>query len=73
MDLEEEDEENEENRNGGNRKGVMTKEELWARLDELEKLEKLQDERDRYMNMHCETVQSYNSKFPSSNLMSNSH
>ncbi|CAK6960126.1 unconventional prefoldin RPB5 interactor 1 [Scomber scombrus] len=50
LDLEEEDEENEENeenRNGGSIKGIMSKEELWARLDELEKLEELQDERDR--------------------------
>lgn len=31
---------------GGN-KCVMTEEELWARLDELEKLEALQDEQDR--------------------------
>lgn len=63
LDLEEEDEENEENRNGGSRKGIMSKEELWARLDELEKLEELQDERDRYMNMLCETVQSYTCTF----------
>lgn len=45
---EEEDEENEaESKDGGSRKGVMTEEELWARLDELEKLEELQDEQDR--------------------------
>lgn len=48
LDLKEEDEENEEEgRDGGSRKGVMTEEELWARLDELEKLEELQDEQDR--------------------------
>ncbi|XP_047242042.1 unconventional prefoldin RPB5 interactor 1 [Girardinichthys multiradiatus] len=28
-------------------KGIMTEEELWARLDELERLEELQDEQDR--------------------------
>lgn len=32
---------------GGGEKCVMTEEELWARLDELEKLEALQDEQDR--------------------------
>lgn len=48
FDLKEEDEENEGDR--GSRKGIMTEEELWARLDELEKLEELQDEQDRYMN-----------------------
>lgn len=48
LDLEEEDEENEgEDRDGTGIKSVMTKEELWARLDELEKLEELQDEQDR--------------------------
>lgn len=31
----------------GGDKCVMTEEELWARLDELEKLEALQDEQDR--------------------------
>ncbi|XP_022045326.1 unconventional prefoldin RPB5 interactor 1 [Acanthochromis polyacanthus] len=47
-DLKEEDEEDEgESGDGGSRKGVMTEEELWARLDELEKLEELQDEQDR--------------------------
>lgn len=51
FDLKEEDEENkEEVIDGGSRKGVMTEEELWARLDELEKLEELQDEQDRYTN-----------------------
>lgn len=45
LDLEEEDE---EGNDGGGRKGVLTEEELWARLDELEKLEALQDEQDRY-------------------------
>ncbi|KAG8012477.1 Unconventional prefoldin RPB5 interactor, partial [Nibea albiflora] len=43
-----EDEENEgEGRAEESRKGVLTEEELWARLDELEKLEQLQDEQDR--------------------------
>ncbi|XP_059191628.1 unconventional prefoldin RPB5 interactor 1 isoform X2 [Centropristis striata] len=45
LDLKEEDEE--EGGDGESRKGVMTEEELWARLDELEKLEELQDEQDR--------------------------
>lgn len=31
----------------GGERCVMTEEELWARLDELEKLEALQDEQDR--------------------------
>lgn len=31
----------------GGQQSVMTEEELWARLDELEKLEALQDEQDR--------------------------
>lgn len=31
----------------GGEKCAMTEEELWARLDELEKLEALQDEQDR--------------------------
>ncbi|CAJ1057117.1 unconventional prefoldin RPB5 interactor 1 [Xyrichtys novacula] len=48
VDLKEEDEEDEEEGgDGGSRKGVLTEEELWARLDELEKLEELQDEQDR--------------------------
>lgn len=48
LDLKEEDEETEEEgRDGGSKKGIMTEEELWARLDELEKLEELQDEQDR--------------------------
>lgn len=37
-----------EGEDGGGEKCVMTEEELWARLDELEKLEALQDEQDRY-------------------------
>lgn len=46
--LEEEEEEVEdESVNGGNGKGVLTEEELWARLDELERLEEEQDERER--------------------------
>lgn len=44
LDLKEEDE---EGNDGGERKGILTEEELWARLDELEKLEALQDEQDR--------------------------
>lgn len=48
LDLKEEDEENEgEGRDGGSRKDILTEEELWARLDELEKLEELQDEQYR--------------------------
>lgn len=45
--LEDEEEEEEEDVDGGNGKGVLTEEELWARLDELERLEEEQDERDR--------------------------
>ncbi|KAL6107054.1 uri1 [Pungitius sinensis] len=44
LDLKEEDEENVEE---GSRKCTTTEEELWARLDELEKLEELQDDHDR--------------------------
>lgn len=36
-----------ESEDGGSGKDATTKEELWARLDELEKLEELQDEQDR--------------------------
>ncbi|KAF3689062.1 Unconventional prefoldin RPB5 interactor [Channa argus] len=43
FDTQKEDEQNE----GESREGIMTEEELWARLDELEKLEELQDEQDR--------------------------
>lgn len=43
LDLNEEEEE----KDGGSSKGVLTEEELWRRLDELERLEELQDERDR--------------------------
>lgn len=53
MDLEDEDEDEgdgDESRLMESRKGNMTQEELWARLDELEKLEELQDERDRCRN-----------------------
>lgn len=50
IDLQEEDEG--EGRDGGSSKGVMTEEELWARLDELEKLEALQDEQDRYVQTY---------------------
>lgn len=48
FDLKEEEENDEEGGDGGSRKSVLTEEELWARLDELEKLEELQDEQDRY-------------------------
>ncbi|KAM9753181.1 unconventional prefoldin RPB5 interactor 1 [Menidia menidia] len=49
FDLKVEDEENKEKSlDIGNRKSVMTEDELWARLDELEKLEELQDEQDRF-------------------------
>lgn len=41
--LEEETEENDESF-----KGKVSEEELWARLDELERLEEEQDERDRW-------------------------
>lgn len=49
LEEEEEEEEREEKERGdvGNCKGVLTEEELWARLDELERLEEEQDERDR--------------------------
>uniref|UniRef100_A0A8D3AF24 Protein phosphatase 1 regulatory subunit 19 n=1 Tax=Scophthalmus maximus TaxID=52904 RepID=A0A8D3AF24_SCOMX len=48
LDLKEEDEENDgESGYGGSGKGIVSEEELWARLDELEKLEELQDEQDR--------------------------
>lgn len=43
----EEEEEEGEGEDEGGQKCVMTEEELWARLDELEKLEALQDEQDR--------------------------
>ncbi|XP_034542448.1 unconventional prefoldin RPB5 interactor 1 [Notolabrus celidotus] len=45
---EEEEEDEEESGDGESRKSVLTEEELWARLDELEKLEELQDEQDRF-------------------------
>ncbi|CAN9498754.1 unnamed protein product [Ophioblennius macclurei] len=54
LDLREEDDdvngdEGGDNSGGGGegRQGVMTEEELWARLDELEKMEALEDEQDR--------------------------
>ncbi|KAM9807544.1 unconventional prefoldin RPB5 interactor 1 [Neosynchiropus ocellatus] len=43
LDLEEEEEKDDEN-------GIMSVEELWARLDELEKQEKLEDERERLLD-----------------------
>ncbi|XP_026167680.1 unconventional prefoldin RPB5 interactor 1 [Mastacembelus armatus] len=46
-DLKEYEEKEEDCRHAGSRKGILTEEELWARLDELEKLEELQDEQDR--------------------------
>lgn len=52
FDFKDENEETEEESgDGGRGKGIMSEEELWARLDELEKLEELQDEQDRYMKM----------------------
>ncbi|KAG7522359.1 hypothetical protein JOB18_020507 [Solea senegalensis] len=49
LDLKEEDEENdgEDGSDEGSGKGILTEEELWARLDELEKLEELEDDQDR--------------------------
>ncbi|XP_061677957.1 unconventional prefoldin RPB5 interactor 1 isoform X3 [Syngnathoides biaculeatus] len=48
LDLEEENEgSGEETQQNGCTKTVMTEEDLWARLDELEKLEQIQNERDR--------------------------
>ncbi|RVE72260.1 hypothetical protein OJAV_G00059970 [Oryzias javanicus] len=47
FDLKEEEEEEEKDGGGGGGKGVLTEEELWRRLDELERLEGLQDEEDR--------------------------
>lgn len=48
LDLKKEDEENKGGvEDGGSRKSILTEEELWARLDELEKLEELLDEQDR--------------------------
>lgn len=48
LDLREQDGKKEgESEDEGSGKCVMTEEELWARLDELEKLEALQDEQDR--------------------------
>ncbi|XP_076589489.1 unconventional prefoldin RPB5 interactor 1 [Chaetodon auriga] len=65
-DLKEEDKENEgEGRDGGSRKGIVTEEELWARLDELEKLEELQDEQDRlsdHADMNGEDTSSLSSE-----------
>ncbi|XP_075993543.1 unconventional prefoldin RPB5 interactor 1 [Genypterus blacodes] len=47
LDVKEELEEDGEEADGGGKGGATTEEELWARLDELEKLEELQDEQDR--------------------------
>ncbi|XP_038161503.1 unconventional prefoldin RPB5 interactor 1 [Cyprinodon tularosa] len=48
FDLKEQDEEDEgKSGDTGSRKGIISEEELWARLDELERLEELQDEQDR--------------------------
>lgn len=48
VDLEEEDEENKgEGKDGRSNKGILTEEDLWARLDELEKLEELKDAQER--------------------------
>lgn len=45
--IQQEEEEEEKHENEENINGVLTEEELWARLDELERLEEEQDERDR--------------------------
>ncbi|XP_017274581.1 unconventional prefoldin RPB5 interactor 1 [Kryptolebias marmoratus] len=56
FDLKEDDEENDEEAgDSGTRKGILTEEELWARLDELEKLEELQDEQDR-QSYHADMI-----------------
>ncbi|XP_029952752.1 unconventional prefoldin RPB5 interactor 1 [Salarias fasciatus] len=51
LDVKEDDEEEDGGQGGdgggGSRRGVLTEQELWARLDELEKLEELQEEQDR--------------------------
>lgn len=47
LDIKKEDEENKGGVEGGESRKSMTEEELWARLDELEKLEELLDEQDR--------------------------
>uniref|UniRef100_A0A8C2WWU6 URI1 prefoldin like chaperone n=1 Tax=Cyclopterus lumpus TaxID=8103 RepID=A0A8C2WWU6_CYCLU len=64
--LKKEVEENEEeSRDGGSGKDITTKEELWARLDELEKLEELQDEQDRLSynaDMNGEDTSSFSSE-----------
>nr|XP_040017768.1 unconventional prefoldin RPB5 interactor 1-like [Gasterosteus aculeatus aculeatus] len=60
LDLKEEDEEKE-----GSRKCTTTEEELWARLDELEKQEELQDDHDRLSynaNMNGEDTSSLSSE-----------
>ncbi|XP_057693888.1 unconventional prefoldin RPB5 interactor 1 [Corythoichthys intestinalis] len=46
LDLEEESEGSGSAQQNGSTRSVMTQEELWARLDELEKIEELQNERD---------------------------
>lgn len=51
FDLKEEDEENDEET--ATRKGSLTEKALWARLDELERLEDLQDEQYRYTVQFC--------------------
>lgn len=48
----EEEEEEEEIVEEGNGKRALTEEELWARLDELERLEEEQDGRDRLDKNH---------------------
>lgn len=50
LDLKEEDgEKGGEGKDEGSKKNTTEEEELWARLDELEKLEELQDEQDRWI------------------------
>uniref|UniRef100_A0A3Q3XGP1 Uncharacterized protein n=1 Tax=Mola mola TaxID=94237 RepID=A0A3Q3XGP1_MOLML len=65
VDLEEEDEENKgEGKDGRSNKGILT-EDLWARLDELEKLEELKDAQERLSDnadMNGEDTSSFSSE-----------
>lgn len=48
VDLEEEDEDDQgEGKDERGQKGILTEEDLWARLDELERLEELKDAQER--------------------------
>ncbi|XP_068459710.1 unconventional prefoldin RPB5 interactor 1 [Clinocottus analis] len=66
LDLKEEAEEKEEQSGDGwSGKGTTSEEELWARLDELEKLEELQDDQDRLSynaDMNGEDTSSFSSE-----------